>query len=97
MNLKTLASQVPPARRKIMLEENWISLSKPNLNCPYLKKLFVYYYSYISPNEAFDKDSRTGEYVMGCPTCVERYWSTFRSLLKFFVELEKEQNILNGL
>lgn len=62
-----------------------------------MKKLFVYYYTYISPGEQFDKDSRTGLPVLSCPTCVERYWSTFRSLLKFFVELEREKNILNGL
>jgi len=95
--LRNLASSIPHSFRKQMLEENWISQAQPSRDNSFMKKLFILYYEYLAPSENFDRDLKTGVPVMSCPDCISRYYSTFRSLLPYFIDLEKEYNAIQKI
>lgn len=86
MNLKQIAKLIPAEYRREILLTNMITqaiASNSNESMMYLGRVWK---EYVAPNESLD-----------CGLCLERVLGNYRQLLPVFVELAKEESLLDQI
>lgn len=86
MTIKQIAELIPAEYRKEILLTNMIGRAIPVYSDSSMFYLGTIWKNYVSPDESLE-----------CGLCLERILTNYRQLEPLFIELEKQNNLLDAL